>query len=140
MSSSRLGAGLAALVLALGAGGPLAGCGDDEEEGGEAETTITNGPTEDPETAPEDPEIVPEDPEPAAPEEPGTDAGGTGAPVVPDEGHEGGGPDPGTEEAEQAEESATGGVGSGPGSQRGDEPDPPEAFEQFCEENPEACE
>ena len=102
MSRARLGAGLAALLLALAAAGPLAGCGEDEE-GEDVETTITAEPTE-------DPAIVPEDPGPAPPEEPDTDAGGTVTPVVPDEGHEGGGPDPGTEEAEQAEENATGGV------------------------------
>ena len=101
MSRSRLGAALAILVLALAAAAG-AGCGDDEE-GEEVETTITADP-------PEDPAIVPDDPGSAPPEEPDTDAGGTVTPVVPDEGHEGGGPDPGTEEAEQAEENATGGV------------------------------
>ena len=104
MTRPRLGAGLAALVLVAGAAGPLAACGDDEEDdAGEVETTITADP-------PEDPAIVPEDPGPSPAEEPDTDAGGTVAPVVPDEGHEGGGPDPGTEEAEQAEENSTGGV------------------------------
>ena len=118
MSRSRFGAGLAAFVLGLGTAGPLAGCGDDDEEAGsEVETTITADP-------PEDPAIVPEDPGTAPPEEPDTDAGGTVTPVVPDDGHEGGGPDPGTEEAEQAEENATGGVSSdgGRGAKEAGEP------------------
>jgi len=137
----RLASGLAALFVALGAGGPLAGCGDDEE-GEDAETTITTEPTE-------DAAIVPEDPGPAPPEEPDTDQGGTVTPVVPDDGHEGGGPDPGTEEAEQAPE-ASGGTGPGddptnPANAGNGDPSPggqspPEAYEQFCEQKPEACE
>ena len=121
---------LAALAVAFAV--PLAGCGEDEEAAPAAETTITSEPTE-------EPGIVP--PESDQDIEPDIDAGGTETPVVPDEGHEGGGPDPGTEEAEQAEENATGGVGSYGGSGAGaDEPAPTEAFDQFCEENPEACE
>lgn len=139
MSRARLGAGAAALVLALGIGGPLAGCGDDEDE--DVETTITT----------DAPEIVPEDPG-GPPEEPDTDAGGTEAPVVPDDGHEGGGPDPGTEEAEQAEQApgASGGSSSGedpvepPGNGNDDVKSggvsPPQSFEEFCDENPRACE
>lgn len=128
MRRPRLGAGAAALVLALGAAGPLAGCGDDDEDGKDVETPITAKPVEQPEIDPEDPD---------SPEQPGTDTGGTEAPFVPDDGHEGGGPDPGTEEAEDA---AGGTGGSGPEGIGDGGSSPTDAFEQFCEENPRACE
>ena len=76
--------------------------------------------------------------EPAPPEDSGS--GGTAPPLVPDEGHEGGGPDPGTEEAESAEENASGGTGAQTPQGGAQGQSPSEAFEQFCEQNPSACE
>ena len=71
------------------------------------------------------------------------------------EGHEGGGPDPGTEEFEAAQGNAGGqnaGAGSGgtsagggnggaggPAADSGGQ-SPPESFEQYCEQSPQACE
>ncbi|HEX5956754.1 MAG TPA: hypothetical protein VFY37_12520, partial [Solirubrobacterales bacterium] len=72
--------------------------------------------------------------------------------------HEGGGPDPGTEEFEAAQGNAGGqdaGAGSGgtsadgwnggsgpaggPAADSGGQ-SPPESFEQYCEQSPQACE
>jgi hypothetical protein len=128
--------GVAAVALVIACGIGLGACGEDDEPattpggatGVSAETTTgTSAPTTTTTTTDE--------------ESPADQAsGGTAPPLVPDTGHEGGGPDPGTEEAEAVEENATGGVGAD--QQQGDSggQSPTDAFEQFCEQNPRACE
>jgi hypothetical protein len=129
---------VAAVTLLIAGGVGLGACGEDDEPAaaptgatgltGETETTTGGSETTTTTTTAEE----------ESPADQGS--GGTAPPVVPDEGHEGGGPDPGSEEAEAAEENATGGVGTeqpqgGSGGQS-----PTDAFEQFCEQNPRACE
>ena len=126
----------AALAIVL-----TAGCGDDDETASPASTGAADEAVAEPTEG--ESEAVEEEPD------------GETAPEVSDEGHVGGGPDPGTEEAEQAEESAGGtpagddespetgdDSGGGADGSRGGTgaPTGPEAFEQFCEQNPEACE
>lgn len=134
--AARLG-GTAAVALAIACGVGLAACGEDDEPAttpagttgvtGEAETTTGEATS---------PTTTTTDEEPPADE----GSGGTAPPLVPDTGHEGGGPDPGTEEAESAEENATGGVGADQPQGNSGGQSPTDAFEQFCEQNPRACE
>jgi hypothetical protein len=140
-SAARLG-GTAAVALAIVCGVGLGACGEDDETAtapagatgvaGETETTGESATTTTTTSAEEQPADQ--------------GSGGTEPPLVSDEGHEGGGPDPGTEEYEEAEENATGGVGAdqpqGAGQPQGGSggQSPPDAFEQFCEQNPRACE
>jgi hypothetical protein len=135
-AAARLGA-VAAVALVIASGVSLGACGEDDEPAnapagvtgvtGETETTGESETTTTTTSAEEGP-----------PADQGS--GGTAPPFVPDEGHEGGGPDPGTEEAEAAEENATGGVGANQPQGGSGGQSPTEAFEQFCEENPRACE
>lgn len=128
----RLRSAVAVALAMIGCGG-LAACGGDDEpepatgisDARELETT-TEATTADPET--------------------------TTTQTAPPEAHEGGGPDPGTDEAENAAENAaetvqeeSGGTGaqSGGGGQGGSGSggaSPTDAFDQFCEDNPQACE
>lgn len=128
----RLARVAAALAVAL-PGAAFAGCGDDEP-GSSAETTVESTTT-----TVSDPELTTEKPPAAEPE-------------ITDEGHEGGGPDPGTEEAESAPPQSGGAEvenpelevepqpegGSGANSSGG--ASPTDAFGEFCDENPGACE
>lgn len=139
-AASRRGLAVIAAAIAIAL---AAGCGGDDEEGTPASSGTTDGAVANPPEA-----------EPGPPEE-GID--GDTAPEISDEDHEGAGPDPGTEEAEQAEGNAGGTPagggeapagdqgetegGAGDGNQGGTGPTGgPQAFEQFCEQNPEACE
>jgi hypothetical protein len=133
-------ASLAAVALAIACSAGLIACGEDDEPAatttpagatgvsGETETTTGESPTTTTTTTPDE----------GSPADQGS--GGTAAPFVPDEGHEGGGPDPGTEEAEAAEENAAGGVGTEQPQGSSGGQSPTDAFEQFCEQNPRACE
>ena len=128
----RLACVAAALAVAL-PGAALAGCGDDEPDS-PAETTVESTTT----TVP-DPELTTEEP----PAEVG--------PELTDEGHEGGGPDPGTAEAESAAQQSGGAEAETPelevapkpeggsGANGSGGPSPTDAFDEFCDENPGAC-
>lgn len=138
MSPAATLVGAAAVALMIVSGVGLTACGADDEPAtapagatgvtGETETTTGESAPTTTTTAADE-----ESPEDQA-------SGGTAPPLVPDEGHEGGGPDPGTEEAEAAEENASGGVGTDQPQGGSGGPSPTDAFEQFCEENPSACE
>lgn len=138
MSELRLRGGAAALALAIAAGAGIVACGDDgEPTAGSTETTSEQTAQPSSTTTTTTDEEVPTE--------------------VADEGHEGGGPDPGTEEAEAAQDLAeepeevaepeddahSGGAEAG-GDER--EPadsggaSPTDAFDEFCEQNPSACE
>jgi hypothetical protein len=124
-----------AAVFALGAAAAfgVVACGEDDDADDEPAPEVTPATTE--------PETTTTTTEPETTTTTTDDSGGTEAPVVPDEGHEGGGPDPGTEEAENAEEQGggSGGGGSGGGAGGSGGTSPVNQFEEFCEQNPEAC-
>ncbi|MGH2952838.1 MAG: hypothetical protein ACRDK9_02300 [Solirubrobacterales bacterium] len=134
MSRSRRLAAIAGVAVACLAAPGLAACGDDEDEPAlpEVGSTGAEGLESQPATS-EQPDAEGPGDSPATPQ--ADDATGGAAGPAADAGHEGGGPDPGTEEAESAAEAQ----GENGPSSGGAGPSPTESFEQFCEENPEAC-
>lgn len=131
--------GRALLALAISAAAlALAACGDDEEE---APATGTTDATEQVETTTV-PESVP--PPPAGPESEPSGGISSDQPTDPDsdqvapEDTEGGVGDEANDPIGGGSGGATGGNGGGSGGSGGG--DPQDAFEQFCKENPRACE
>ena len=125
--AGRPPAALAALALIAVCAG-LAACGDDEPETTSSsstttETTSTTTETTTEHTTPTSTTTTTTEPDD---DDEGGASGGTAAPEGP-EGHEGGGPDPGTGEGESGSDDDGGAS-------------PPEAFDEFCEQNPAACE
>ena len=127
MTGARARLGAACLLAALA----LAACGEDEDLPTPASETIETTPERSTSTSTTSTTST-------SP----TTTDDTGGIVVPDEGHEGGGPDPGTNE---------GGVNAEPGddsggdgeAERGDDSggqSAPDRFEDFCEDDPAACE